>query len=162
MDADQLIALGREQAAGDWRMHPDEIPWIPQADGVWFRPLRISPELGTWTNLLRVTRKGRVSLHRHLGPVEAWVLTGQWRYEEHDWIARPGDYVYEPAGDVHTLTTDTGDDSGEMITLFSIGGPYEFIGPDGEVTAVESAEVKLRRYVEYCAAHGIAVAPIIT
>jgi hypothetical protein len=65
---------------------------------------------------------------------------------------------------VHTLTV-TGDD--EMITLFNIHGPYEFIGSDGEVEAVESAEsvesaeVKLKRYVEYREAHGITVAPII-
>jgi 2,4'-dihydroxyacetophenone dioxygenase len=159
MNPAQLIALGREQGAGDWRQHPGEIPWIPQADGVWFRPLRISPELGSWTNLLRVTRKGTVSLHRHLGPVEAWVLAGQWRYLEHDWTASAGDYVYEPAGDIHTLTV-TGDE--EMITLFNIHGPYEFIGPDGEVESVESADVKLKRYVDYCQAHGITVVPIIT
>jgi 2,4'-dihydroxyacetophenone dioxygenase len=142
----------------DWLLHSDETPWVPQADGVWFRPLRISPALGTWTNLLRVTRKGTVSLHRHLGPVEAWVLAGEWRYLEHDWTASTGDYVYEPAGDVHTLTVTS---DAEMITLFNIHGPYEFIGPDGAVESVESAEVKLKRYVDYCEAHGISVAPIV-
>jgi hypothetical protein len=159
LNAEQLITLGMQQATGDLRLHPDEIPWVPQADGVWFRPLRISPSMGTWTNLLRVTRRGTISLHRHLGPVEAWVLAGQWRYLEHEWTANAGDYVYEPAGDVHTLTA-LGDGE-EMITLFNIGGPLEYIGEDGEIVSVETADTKLKRYVDYCEAHGLAVAPII-
>ena len=135
------------------------MPWVPQAEGVWFRPLRISPGLGTWTNLLRVTRKGTISLHRHPAPVEAWVIKGQWRYLEHDWTAAAGSYVYEPAGDVHTLTT-LGDE--EMITLFSMHGPIEYIGPDGEISCAETAETKLRRYLDFCAEHDIRVAPVIT
>jgi 2,4'-dihydroxyacetophenone dioxygenase len=158
MNNDQLIALGRAQADGDRLLNPDEIPWVPQADGVWFRPLRISPGRGTWTNLLRVTKQGRINLHRHVAPVEAWVVAGQWRYLEHDWTAQAGQYVYEPAGDVHTLTTLGGE---EMITLFSMHGPIEYIGPDGGISSVETADTKLKRYVDYCEANGIAVAPII-
>ena len=142
----------------DQLLRPDEIPWIPQADGVWFRPLRLSPGLGTWTNLLRVTRKGTINLHRHVAPVEAWVIAGQWRYLEHDWTASAGDYVYEPAGDVHTLVT-VGDE--EMITLFSMHGPIEYIGPDGQVTYVETAETKLKRYTDYCASRNDGTVPVI-
>jgi 2,4'-dihydroxyacetophenone dioxygenase len=147
-----------DEVAGDRLVNPDEIPWIPQAEGVWFRPLRISPDQGTWTNLLRVTRRGTVNLHRHLAPVEAWVLAGRWRYVEHDWTAGPGRYVYEPAGDVHTLTTIGAE---EMITLFSMHGPIEYIGPDGQVSFVETAETKLRRYLEFCASQGLRAAPVV-
>lgn len=156
---ERIIARGRDQAAGDRLLNPEEIPWVPQADGVWFRPLRISPELGTWTNLLRVRRQGTINLHRHVAPVEAWVFAGEWRYLEHDWTAGPGGYVYEPAGDVHTLTT-VGEE--EMITLFSMHGPIEYIGPDGGIAYVETAETKLKRYVDFCASHYIPVAPIIS
>jgi 2,4'-dihydroxyacetophenone dioxygenase len=158
MNTEQIISLGQAHATGDRRLDPEELPWVPQADGVWFRPLRISPGSGTWTNLLRVTRQGTINLHRHVAAVEAWVITGQWRYLEHDWIASAGQFVYEPAGDVHTLTTMGGD---EMITLFSMHGPIEYIGAGGEVSYVETAETKLKRYTDYCEANGIAVAPII-
>jgi len=144
--------------AGDQLIDPAEIPWVPQADGVWFRPLRLSPELGTWTNLLRVTRQGVINLHRHVAPVEAWVVTGQWRYLEHDWVAQPGSYVFEPAGDVHTLVTQGNE---EMITLFSMHGPIEYIGSDGEVTFVETAQTKMRRYLDFCESHRLPVAPVI-
>jgi 2,4'-dihydroxyacetophenone dioxygenase len=158
MRMEEAIALGLRQSAGDLLLDPDDIPWVPQASGVWFRPLRISLGPGTWTNLIRVAGHGTVGLHRHVAPVEAWVVGGRWRYLEHDWAARPGSYVYEPAGDVHTLAT-LGDE--ETVTLFSVHGPIEYLGPGGEVDHVETAETKLRRYVDFCASHGIQVAPVI-
>jgi 2,4'-dihydroxyacetophenone dioxygenase len=154
----EIVAANTGQPTSDLLLDPDAIPWVPQADGVWFRPLRLSPGLGTWSNLLRVTRKGRINLHRHLAPVEAWVIRGQWRYLEHDWVARPGNYVYEPAGDVHTLITE-GDE--EMITLFTMHGPIEYIGPNGELLFTETAETKLRRYLNFCAAGGTGAVPVI-
>ena len=134
------------------------IPWIEQTPGVWFKPLRLSPATGTWANLLRVEAAGRVSRHRHLGSVQAWVLAGSWRYLEHDWVARPGDYVFEGAGDVHTLVVEPGE---PMETLFVIDGPYEYVDDDGQVTRVESAQSKLDAYRAHCEQAGIALAPIV-
>ena len=135
-----------------------EVPWVLQSEGVWFRPLRISPEAGTWVNILRVERAGTISRHRHLGAVQAYVLSGSWRYLEHDWIAHAGDYVFEGAGDVHTLVVE-GDEP--METLFVIDGPYEYVNDEGEVTGVESAASKLSLYLEHCERAGVAVAPIV-
>ena len=159
MKMEEIIALGLRQSAGDLLLDPADIPWVPQADGVWFRPLRISLGAGTWTSLLRVTRRGTVGPHRHAAPVEAWVIGGRWRYLEHGWVAQAGSYVYEPAGDVHTLVT-VGDE--ETITLFSVHGPVEYLGPGGEVAFVETAETKLRRYADFCQSRDLRVAPIIS
>ena len=41
MRMEEAIALGLRQSAGDLLLNPDDIPWVPQASGVWFRPLRI-------------------------------------------------------------------------------------------------------------------------
>ena len=46
----------------------DERLWVPQADRVWFRPLLLNAVNGGWTNLLKVTRSGVLSRHRHPGP----------------------------------------------------------------------------------------------
>jgi 2,4'-dihydroxyacetophenone dioxygenase len=134
------------------------IPWVPQAPGVAFKPLRLSPKSGTWANLLRVESAGRVSRHRHLGAVQAWVLSGSWRYLEHDWVAHPGDYVFEGPGDVHTLVVEPG---AVMETLFVIDAPYEYLDDNDVVTGIESAESKLAAYRAYCEANGLEVAPII-
>ena len=48
--------------------------------------------------------------------MHAYVIAGQWRYAERDWIARAGDFLFEPAGDIHTLTGLPGGSE----TLFNI------------------------------------------
>ena len=134
-----------------------DIPWVPQGSGnVWFKPLRISVAQNRWVNLLKVTRGGVVNRHRHLAEVEGWVIQGQWHYVEHDWSAGPGDFVYEPPGDVHTLVADVADEEQPMLTLFSIHGSIEYVDENDEPVHVETAETKLRRYLEHCAAAGIA------
>ena len=42
----------------------DERVWVPQAPGVWFRPLLFNTVAGGWCNLLRVRRAGVLSRHR--------------------------------------------------------------------------------------------------
>lgn len=48
-----------------------------------------------------------------------------------------------------------------MITLFSMHGPIEYIGLDGQVTHIETAQTKLQRYLDFCAAGDIRIAPVI-
>ena len=90
---------------------PDAIPaddrvWVPVEDNVWFRPLLLCASRGYWVNLLKVRKSGVLSRHRHPQPVHGFVLKGEWRYLEHDWIAREGGYVYEAPGETHTLVVD--------------------------------------------------------
>ena len=72
---------------------------MPQAPGVWFKPLILSVSQGFYVNLLKVRQSGVLSRHRHSGPVHAFTLRGSWHYLEHDWVAREGDYAFEPPGD---------------------------------------------------------------
>jgi len=57
----------------------DERLWVPQAPNVWFRPLLFNTVNGEWVNLLRVTRSGVLSRHRHPAPVHGYVIRGSWR-----------------------------------------------------------------------------------
>ncbi|MGH3329498.1 MAG: 2,4'-dihydroxyacetophenone dioxygenase family protein [Streptomycetales bacterium] len=140
----------------DFLIRTSDLPWVPQgSDNVWFKPVRISPERGSWVNLLKVAQHGIVSRHRHLAEVEGWVIQGRWYYREHDWQAEPGAYVYEPPGDVHTLVADVVDEGEPMITLFSIHGPIEYFDERGELAYVETAQTKLQRYLDHCAAAGV-------
>ena len=74
MDIEQVAIPAELKATDDQLRDPEAIPWVPQVEGVWFKPLRICPGRGSWTNLLRVTKRGTINLHRHLEAVEAWVL----------------------------------------------------------------------------------------
>src|SRR5688572_3147458 len=62
----------------------DERVWVPQAEGVWFRPLFLNTLQGQWCNLLRVRRAGILSRHLHPQPVHGYVIKGRWHYLEHD------------------------------------------------------------------------------
>lgn len=128
----------------------DERIWVPQADGVWFRPLCLNRSQGYWVNLLRVRRAGVLSRHRHPNPVHGFVLRGRWRYLEHDWTAEEGSYVFEPPGETHTLVVP--DDVVEMITLFQVNGVMSYVDPWGEPTGYEDVFTKIdmcrRHYAE--------------
>lgn len=115
--------------------------WIPQAEGVWFRPLLLNVSQGYYVNLLRVARAGILSRHRHSGPVHAFTLRGRWRYLEHDWVATANDYAFEPPGETHTLVVE---ESGEdMITLFHVTGGYTYVDPYGVAQGYEDVFTKL-------------------
>lgn len=115
--------------------------WVPQAPDVWFKPLVLSVSQGFYVNLLRVRKAGVLSRHRHAGPVHAFTLRGAWHYLEHDWVAREGDYAFEPPGETHTLVVPEGVE--EMITLFHVTGGYVYVDPMGEALGYEDVFTKL-------------------
>ena len=125
----------------------DERVWVPQAPGVWFRPLMLNTVSGGWFNLLRVRKSGILSRHRHPMAVYGFVIKGRWRYLEHDWIAEEGSFVYEPPGEIHTLTVP--DDCAEMITFFNIQGAMIYLDEQGRQTGYEDVWTK----IDMCRAH---------
>lgn len=129
----------------------DDRIWVSQAPSVWFRPLCLSVSQGFWVNLLKVTRAGVLSRHRHTNPVHGYVLKGRWHYLEHNWVAEEGGYVYEPPGETHTLVVP--DDVPEMITLFQVNGIMLYVDPDGNAQGYEDVFSK----IAMCRAHYTAV-----
>ena len=125
----------------------DERVWVPQAPGVWFRPLLLNTVSGGWCNLLRVRRSGVLSRHRHPMRVVGYVIRGRWKYLEHDWTAEEGSFVYEPPGEVHTLTVP--EDCAEMITFFDIEGAMIYVDADGRQVGYEDVHTK----IAMCRAH---------
>ena len=119
----------------------DEPVWVPQGEGVDFRPLVLSVSQGWFVNLLRVRRSGVLSRHRHAGPVVALTLRGRWHYLEHDWWAEEGGVSFEPPGETHTLVVPP--DVTEMVTLFHVSGAYVYVDPDGQATGYEDVFTKL-------------------
>jgi len=146
---DMIAALGLPDHAID----STDIPWVPQGDGIWFRPLRFDLTNGRWVNLLKVTRGGKINRHRHSGgQVLGYVIQGGWHYAERDWVARPGTFVYEPPGDIHTLIVDNNE---EMITLFLLEGVIQYLDDDDNVISQDDVFSKLDRYLRFCREQGI-------
>ncbi|MFB2552553.1 2,4'-dihydroxyacetophenone dioxygenase family protein [Ensifer soli] len=134
----------------------DERLWVPQGEGVAFRPLVMSASHGYFVNILRVRKAGVLSRHRHAGPVVATTLRGKWRYLEHDWIAEEGDLAFEPPGEVHTLVVP--DDVAEMMTLFHVTGGYIYVDPFGEALAYEDVFTKIAAMRRHFDAVGLGAA----
>ena len=77
-------------------------------------------------------------------------MRGQWRYLEHDWIAGPGTYNFEPPGEAHTLVAL--EDSPEpVLILFIVDAALVYLDKplDGNFAAFEDAFSAL----ELCRAH---------
>ncbi len=96
-------------------------PWIPYADGVWIQPLHFNVTSGGFSVLLKGLPGAQLGVHYHVGTVRGYTIQGHWRYLEHDWIAKPGTFIYEPAGEAHTLVI--AEDSPEpALILFMVEG----------------------------------------
>ncbi|MDQ0218141.1 cupin domain-containing protein [Peribacillus cavernae] len=139
----------------DQAININDIPWIPQSDRVWFKPLRFDLTTGSWINLLKVKPGGAVNRHRHTGgKVMAYTLQGQWRYLEREWVATAGSYVFEPPGDIHTLLVD-GDE--EMITLFILEGSIQYLDDNDQVIKQDDVFSKMKLYYDYCEQNNIPI-----
>ena len=147
---DQAIAA---MGLPDQAIQSDELPWVPQGERVWFKPLRFDLTRGQWINVLKVTGEGRVNRHRHTGgQVLGYCLQGSWRYLERDWMARPGTLVYEPPGDIHTLVVDGAE---EMVTLFILEGSVQYLDDEDRLIHQDDVFSKLERYLSFCEQEGI-------
>jgi quercetin dioxygenase-like cupin family protein len=119
----------------------DDTLWVKQAENVYFRPLCLNASQGYWMNLLKVTKSGVLSRHRHPNAVHGFVLKGRWHCLEHDWEAKEGSYVYEPPGETHTLVVP--EDVEEMITFFQVNGIMSYVDPWGKLLGYEDVFTKI-------------------
>jgi quercetin dioxygenase-like cupin family protein len=90
--------------------------WIPYATGVWIQPCHFNVTSGGFSVVLKGLPGAALGTHYHIGTVRGFTMQGQWRYLEHDWVAKPGTFIYEPAGEAHTLVIT--DDSPEPAVFF--------------------------------------------
>lgn len=138
----------------DHAVNIDEVPWVPQGERVWFKPLRFDLTNGNWINLLKVKGGGKVNRHRHAGgAVIGYCVQGSWHYLEREWVARPGTLIFEPPGDIHTLIVEETEE--EMQTLFLLSGTIQYLNDEDQVIYQDDVFTKLDRYLKYCEANGI-------
>lgn len=139
----------------DQAIDTDLIPWVPQSERSWFKPVRFDLATGLWINFLKIKPGGTVNRHRHTGgQVMAYTVQGTWRYLERTWVAKPGTFVYEPPGDIHTLVVDGEED---MITLFILEGSIQYLNDQDEITYQDDVFRKLKLYEQYCENNNIPI-----
>jgi len=110
----------RDHFIADTKLEDDRL-WVPYATGVWFQPCCFNVTSGGFSVVLKGLPGSMVGTHYHVGTVHGYTMRGHWRYLEHDWIAKPGTYIYEPAGESHTLVI-TEDSPEPMMAVFIVEG----------------------------------------
>ncbi|RMF10121.1 MAG: hypothetical protein D6763_06365 [Alphaproteobacteria bacterium] len=109
---------------------PTELPWSPWVlEGTWFKLLRVDRKTGGFSMLLKVEPGNEAPIHGHLGAVEAYVIDGEFGYDDDRGGA--GSYVYEEAGSIHMPTSPDG------VVMFAVAhGPLVGYNDDGSVAAI--------------------------
>ena len=109
----------------------DGAHWVPYAEGVWLQPACFNVTSGGLTVLLKGLPGAQLGVHYHTGTVRGFTMNGNWRYLEHDWIAGPGSFIFEPAGEAHTLVI-TEESPEPALILFMIDGALIFLDKPAE------------------------------
>ena len=131
-----------------------ESPWVPFGDKAAIRHLAFDTRHNTFGNILWIKKAGVVGTHKHRGTVVMVCLEGSARYLEYDWVAHPGDFIYETPGLVHTLVTD----HPEGVKLFGwLQGPIEFYDENGGFIETLDVWWFINHYETYCREHGIPI-----
>lgn len=125
--------------------------------------------------VLRAKEDTWLGKHRHRGNVTAVTLKGEWNYKElasprlpfsplesfhdslahdmyyrYDWIARPGDYVVENPGTIHTLHMGK-----DAEVIFTVSGSLEYFHDDDSLKNTMDLFSYAHLYYEHCREKGI-------
>jgi 2,4'-dihydroxyacetophenone dioxygenase len=132
----------------------EESPWVPFKENVFIRHLSFDVRHNIYANILWVKKGGSLGRHRHRGKVFACTLEGSWRYLEYDWVARPGSYVQESPGSIHTLVSDNPEG---MKTFFLLNGAIEFFDDNDNLLDTLDCFWFIDHYLSHCKENGIKV-----
>lgn len=117
--------------------------WVPYGEGVWFQACHFNVSSGGFANVLKILPGKKLNPHYHVSTVHGFTIRGKWKYLEHDWVATPGSYIWEPPGELHTLVVP--DDSPEpMIAFFALSGGLIYANEDGTFAGYDDGFTLLR------------------
>ena len=128
------------------------VPFTPYSEDVKIKLLRVDPVSGQLCVILTAPGGTELGIHKHYGSVILYTIRGAWRYLEHDWVARAGDFVYETAGSSHTFVVEPGETTEAFII---VEGALEFLDEQGNTLAIEDWRSMYQRYLAYCEQEGI-------
>lgn len=143
------LQIVEKYAAADRYISADEIAWFPFGDTFEMKLYRMDNRNGDYVICLRTEVGGVVGKHRHRGPVNAHTIKGAWGYFEYDWVARPGDFVRENPGTVHTLFMEP-----DSEAMYMVNGAIDFLNDDETLLMTMDGWSFVHAYSAHCDAVG--------
>lgn len=160
--ASAALPLAVEGIPEAFHLGADDLPFAPFTDGVVFQLLQVDLEFGLWVVRTKFEPGVTIQRHRHTGEVYAVTFSGAWKYLEYPGtVNRAFSYLFEPAGSIHTLTTDIEGVDEITDVWFAIRGANLNLDHDSNVESVLDAGKILEMYEEGCAAAGYPAPNII-
>jgi len=130
----------------------DECPWIPNIPGIYNKFMVLDRHHNSFVNLFKIDPGTVLPPHYHTTPVFGYVIEGEFKYREYDWVARPGSTIYEPAGEVHTLVNEG---TQPMTAVFHVTGPQVNTTADGRFLSYLDVGNLIHYVRDYCEIHGV-------
>jgi len=127
-----------------------DIPWVPLGEGKTFKPLRFFKEDGGFVELLKLEPGAEIPWHKHTGLVHAYNLQGSRKLDSGE-IIGPGDYVFEPPGNV-----DKWQAVGEvpLVVFVLLEGAVQYVDSAGHVLKEFRASTLDDIYRAHCKTNG--------
>lgn len=139
----------------------DDLPFVRVTEGSEIQLLQVDLTNGLWVLRTRFEPGYRVATHYHTGPVFAVTSKGEWGYLEYpEQVNRPGSFLFEPAGSVHTLAIPSSQ-IGQTEVWFAIFGANIDIDASGAVTRVLDAHSVLEIYRDGCRKAGLSAEGVL-
>merc|ERR1719223_2267034 len=109
----------------------NSLPWLDckQLPGCSIKPLRVSPETGSFVVIIKAPKGTVMPTHVHLGAADTFILSGKMTYQNGPMKGSigPGTWAYAPAGAKNAgLTAE--EDTEYLATFY---GPVAFVGSNG-------------------------------
>lgn len=132
-------------------------PFTPYSNDILLKMLHIDPVSGQVVMLIKAPAGSSLGVHDHFGTIHVYTIAGSWYYLEHDWVAKPGDFIYEVANSKHTFITKPGPDVELFVVL---EGSLAFLDENGNQIGFENAKTFQQRYIDYCTEHNVPLVDI--
>ncbi|WP_431026922.1 2,4'-dihydroxyacetophenone dioxygenase family protein [Lysinibacillus sp. LZ02] len=136
----------------------EELPWIPFF-GTEVKLCKVNAITGQFIAIMKAPPGIALPVHVHHGIVIVYTIQGQWKYVEHDWIAKEGDVVYEPAASLHTFKA-IDEQEEDAILMNVIDGALEFRDENDQIIYMLNWREAIQLYTDFCEENNLEIKDI--
>lgn len=132
-------------------IHSEDVPWVGFTGNTKVRILHARPSEELIVTQIQAPPLEQSELHRHLGPVFGWTVSGRWGHDK-SCEYRPGTYIFETPGVIHRF--HSGNEPVDAIYV-SYGKMERLDDETHEVYQTLTPELIFHGYMQACESAGL-------